>query len=118
MKKAHDKKLLKIWADKVKENADYKCEFCGNTQTLNSHHYFGKKSRSTRYWIENGFCLCYSHHKGAIQSAHESPEWFRSEAIKWRGNIWLKELKDRWSKISKPEYEKVIKYLNGETKEY
>jgi hypothetical protein len=112
MKKSHDNKLLKIWSLKVRENADCRCELCGKQSgTLQAHHYYGRKNRSTRYWIPNGICLCYTCHKGGIQSAHESPEWFRSEILKIKGVLWLKELTKRWQQISKPEYETVKNYL-------
>jgi hypothetical protein len=119
MKISHDKKLLSIWSLKVRENADFRCELCGKKSgTLNAHHFYGRKSRSTRYWLPNGICLCYTCHKGGTKSAHESPEYFRSEMIKIKGVLWLKELTNRWQQISKPEYEKVKSYLNGDCNNY
>jgi len=119
MLKSHDKKLLALWSIKVKENADFTCELCGKKSgTLNAHHYYGRKNRSTRYYLPNGICLCYTCHKGGTLSAHESPEWFRKEILKIRGNLWLKGLTNVWNKFIKPVYEIVLAYLNGERNDY
>ncbi len=119
MKVSHDKKLLVLWSLKVRENADFRCELCGKKSgTLNAHHFYGRKNRSTRYWLPNGICLCYSCHKGSVKSAHESPSWFEKEMISIKGILWSKELEKRWNKISKPVYEDVLNYLYGKTTEY
>jgi hypothetical protein len=118
MKKSDDKKLLVFWSQKVKEEAGNKCELCGNVGRLNSHHFYGRKNKSTRYWLENGICLCFSCHTGSVFSAHESPSWFEKEMLKIRGELWFKDLTKRWNKISKPECDSVKKYLNGEKNDY
>jgi len=65
MKKPSDSRLNKNldthWSKLVKNQAGNKCEVCGSTQNLNSHH---------------GVCLCVKHHKWGNVSAHENPLWF------------------------------------------
>ena len=114
----HKRKLDKLWSEKVKENADFKDEIDGSKGFLNSHHFIGRRNLSTRWWIPNGICLSPKNHTFGIQSAHQHPEWFRSEMIKIRGNIWLKELVTRGNKVCKPIYETVLAYLNGERNDY
>jgi hypothetical protein len=113
----HKNRLDKIWSEKVKENADFKCEVCGETKYLNSHHYIGRRSMATRWWLPNGICLCPKCHTFGTQSAHQHPEWFRSEMLKIRGNLWLKDLMKR-DKVIKTSFESVMSYLKGENKDY
>lgn len=48
-----------VWAKKIKEAAHFKCEICGTTGNLESHH---KNSWSgfpdDRYDVANGACMC------------------------------------------------------------
>lgn len=119
MTKRETKKLDDIWSLKVRSNG--KCEICGKLNKdcqLHPHHFYGRANRSTRWLLKNGICLCASHHALGLWSAHKSPEWFRDEIIKVRGEQWLKDLKKRSVKIWQGTYEQVIKHLEGETKEY
>jgi len=60
-----------------------------------------------------------------IQSAHESPEWFRTEALRLRGNQWLKDLNKQAQSIKKwtkkelidliKEFEKLLDETNSAT---
>ena len=74
--KSINKKLDIMWSKLVKEKADYKCEVCGATSLLNSHHIIGRVNRSLRWDLQNGVCLCVKHHEFGIQSAHQDPQWF------------------------------------------
>ena len=114
----HKRKLDKMWSEKVKEEADFKCEICGNRERLNAHHHIGRRSLTTRWWLPNGISLCPGCHTFSLQSAHQNPEHFRSEIIKVRGNKWLKELMIRGNKTVKPVYETVLAYLKGERNDY
>ena len=114
----HKRKLDKMWSEKVKENSDFKCEIDGTSEYLNAHHFIGRRNMATRWWLPNGICLSPKMHTFGIQSAHQHPEWFRSEMIKIRGNKWLKELMIRGNKTVKPVYETVLAYLKGERNEY
>lgn len=121
MLKKHIKKLDLIWSAEVKKEAGYRCELCGkksNECALQSHHYYGRRHRSLRWDIQNGICLCYVHHKGGLQSAHESPEWFRGQMIDLRGHNWLKYLQKQANKCYKGTYETVKDYLENKTKKY
>ena len=114
----HKNKLDKIWSEKVKENAENKDEIDGTKGLLNSHHLIGRRNMATRWWLPNGVAVSPRNHTFGIRSAHQDPEWFRAEMIKVRGNLWLKELRERSNKIVKPVFETVLSYLNGERNDY
>ena len=90
MKKAHMKKLDLLWSKKIRELGW--CCVCGKTGRLNAHHYVGRMNRAVRWDLRNGFCLCVGCHTYSIRSAHQDPEWFREQALKLRGQVWLDEL--------------------------
>lgn len=99
-------KLDKIWSEKVKENAGYKCEICGTKdRQLHSHHFCGRRHTALRWVLLNGFCLCASHHTMGRESAHEDPQWFIEEARRMRGEIWYKEIATLKNRINKKSYE-------------
>jgi predicted restriction endonuclease len=89
-----NKKADTEWSLSVKEKAGFKCEVCGSTQSLNSHHIFGRKNYSTRWDIDNGICLCVGHHKFNPKfSAHESPTLFTDWVKQYRGLEWYEKLR-------------------------
>ena len=92
-KKIKHYKLDDLWSKVVKIRAGNKCEYCGKTTTLNSHHIFSRSNRSVRWLPENGVCLCVSHHLFGTMSAHKAPiefvEWLKDE----RGTEWYEELR-------------------------
>jgi predicted restriction endonuclease len=93
-KKALAKRLMEEWSLKVKELANFKCEKCGSTEYLNSHHIFGRKNKSVRYDVDNGCCLCAGHHKFKTDfSAHETPLLFTHFIIDKRGQEWYEVLR-------------------------
>lgn len=62
----YEERRLKKWADMVKKRAGYKCEMasskCGGK--LHAHHIVPKHADPNKaYDVENGMCLCESHHK-------------------------------------------------------
>jgi len=60
-----DEQLLDIWAADVKNKAGYRCEICGKTEDLHSHHIEPKSiAPKLAYDIENGMCLCRECHYG------------------------------------------------------
>lgn len=68
-------KLLKLWSIKVRERAGNKCEVdgCSSGNLLNAHHVENfKVHQELRFDLNNGVCLCQSHHKFIAKSAHKS----------------------------------------------
>lgn len=108
IKKKEDKILLDLWNQIVFIKAKHQCEICGkNWGRLNGHHIFSSRKKSTRYDTRNGVCLCFQHHRGGKNSAHQAPYWF-----------------ERWliGKIGKEAFEilynrsqMIVKYLDFET---
>ena len=77
------------WSAMVKILAGNRCEVCGTTQFLNSHHIFGRGNHSTRWDVNNGVCLCAGHHKFKHDfSAHNTPTLFTEWVILKRGKEW------------------------------
>jgi endogenous inhibitor of DNA gyrase (YacG/DUF329 family) len=82
-----------LWAKLVKILAGNKCEYCGITTYLNSHHIFSRTNHSVRWDENNGVCLCAKHHVLGSFSAHKAPlefaEWLKDK----RGDTWYNELR-------------------------
>lgn len=76
--KALNKKLDIEWSRAVKQKAGYRCEVCGATSLLNSHHVIGRVNKALRWDLRNGVCLCVKHHEFGTQSAHQDPQRFMS----------------------------------------
>jgi len=99
-KKKHQEAADKLWAELVKLRALGKCEMCGTTSYLNSHHIFSRDNRSVRWDVSNGVCLCAGHHALCNNSAHKAPadfvEWIKDR----RGLDWYEDLRvkahDTW----------------------
>ena len=112
MKKAHIKKLDALWSKIIRSNG--RCVACGKTDTLNAHHYIGRRNRNVRWYVPNGFCLCSGCHTFKTQSAHQDPEWFRERALDLRGQAWLDNLIEQ-SRVNcmaeKQVYEDIKEYL-------
>ncbi len=121
MTKSENKKLLKIWGEKVFENAGNKCEITDTTADncqLHPHHYFGRRNRATKYYIPNVVCLSAVRHTLGVMSAHENPEWFRKEMLDIRGDKWLTDLIKQSNKVFKGTYQDVLDYLEGKKENY
>jgi hypothetical protein len=81
--KGVDGKLDIAWSKLVKLRAGNKCEYCGKTSYLNSHHIYSRSKRSVRWDVKNGICLCVGHHTfSSTFSAHKTP----LEFVKWLEN--------------------------------
>ncbi len=77
-KKQLRKKCEDLWRKIVIKKAGYKCEYpaCNNSERLNAHHIYTKGGHEKlRFDPENGMALCYYHHKGARDGAHNDPEF-------------------------------------------
>ena len=91
-----ESKLDILWSKLVKQNAGYKCEYCGDdVSTLNSHHVIGRGNKNLKWDLNNGVCVCYRHHKYNEFSFHTSKtfmnDWIRSV----RGDDWWDDLQEK-----------------------
>lgn len=74
-----------LWSKAVKERAGNKCEYekCKTDKYLNSHHIITRWNHATRLLVENGVCLCATHHQFSTEfSAHWTPAKFMEWYIK------------------------------------
>jgi len=99
--KIEEKKRFKVWVDKVKENYNRQCAFCGKEKYLNAHHIIPRDVKGFRFMEINGMALCPAHHKWGLKSAHKNPLWF---FIKLEKYFPLK------YKVLKKKYEDYLKY--------
>jgi hypothetical protein len=94
--------LDNLWRFAVYNKAGNICEYCGISGQMNAHHVFSRCSYSTRWNINNGVCLCVSHHIFGNHSFHKSP----AEMIEWlkekRGQEWYDKLLLDWRTPIKP----------------
>jgi hypothetical protein len=106
-----EKVLDELWSKAVKVVAGFKCERCGNTEQLQSHHAVGKRRNKTlRHVVSNGFCLCAGHHMGAEQNGIEFAVW----AIKKRGQQWWDDLQVQGRSVKQwKEFSLIKKYLES-----
>ena len=108
-----DKTMLDLWSEIVKIRAGYKCEYCGSTKSLNSHHIFSRSNRSVRWDVKNGICLCALHHTLGNMSAHKAPlefgDWIREQ----RGEQWYIDLRAKSQTIVKHSRASKLEILEG-----
>lgn len=99
--KSIDKYLDDLWSELVKLKAGNKCEVCGKTRNLNSHHVYSRAMKSVRWQAMNGYCLCVGHHIGIKFSAHKTPNDFTQWSIENRGQSWFDTLQMKAHSIGK-----------------
>jgi len=88
--------MLDLWSQLVKWRADYKCEYCGSTVRLHSHHVIRRGKYQLRWDLENGVCLCQRHHMyDSDFSAHKDGARFTQWIKDKRGGKWWTYLQDR-----------------------
>lgn len=86
----------KAWRLEIYKRANYKCEYCGKSDTLNAHHIFSRSKKSTRHDLDNGICLCVSHHLfSSTFSAHKTPMEFAEWIKEKRGLEWYENLRKK-----------------------
>lgn len=109
------KRLDNAWSLAVKIRAKNKCEVCGKTEGLNSHHIVGRRNRMTRWDIKNGVALCVKHHKFGLQSAHEDPLWFKEwlEDKRWEDYAYLYQVKNQIKKWTLEDMESALEDINN-----
>lgn len=112
-------KCDKLWAEVIKLRAGNKCEYCSLTSGLNSHHIFSRSNGSVRHDLNNGICLCASHHVfNSKFSAHKAPAEFMAWIEEQRGREWLMELRKKAQMVAKPNYELIKVGLEEIKKQY
>lgn len=121
LKQKIEKQLDEAWSKLVKLKAGNKCEVCGKTTNLNSHHIYSRAKKSLRWNTINGICLCVGHHIGVQFSAHKTPiefiDWLKDK----KGEDKMQELRimaNITSKYSVLEKELLLKELQKEIKKY
>jgi len=103
MKKRSYTTLDNLWRKAVYSRAGNRCEYCGISGRLNAHHIFSRSNVAVRWDIDNGVCLCVSHHVFGNLSFHKAPaemlEWIKEK----RGEEWYDQLLIRARTVMKPE---------------
>jgi len=88
--------LDKDWAVKVKERDGFRCVYCNDNKSLNSHHIFSRNNLSTRFDVDNGITLCAKHHIFSNEfSAHKTPVEFTYWLEELKGKMFLEELRKK-----------------------
>ena len=120
--KGVDGKLDIAWSKLVKLIAGNKCEYCGKTSYLNSHHIYSRSKRSVRWDVKNGICLCVGHHTfSSTFSAHKTPLEFVKWLEDYKGTDYIDNLTlkaNSISKLHKFEKEELLKHLNNQIIKY
>lgn len=109
--KGQEKELDALWARAVKARAGERCEVTLKSGIrLEAHHFFGRRKKSLRHIVSNGFSLSHDKHRWA----EEQPSEFIAWAIKSRGQGWFDalEIQGRQIKVFK-EYSVIKKYLES-----
>lgn len=97
-----DGKLDDAWSKLVKLRAGNKCEVCGKTSPLNSHHIYSRSKKSVRWDAMNGVCLCVGHHTFSSKfSAHKTPTEFTYWLEEKKGKAFMETLTIKANQISK-----------------
>lgn len=108
-----DKSLDNAWSLVVKLIAGEKCEVCGKTNALNSHHVYSRSKRSTRWHIPNGICLCAGCHVfSSTFSAHKTPTEFTEWIKEYRGEQWYNNLREKANETWKGTTEEKYRMLD------
>ena len=95
-------KLDDAWSELVKLRAGGKCEICGQSRYLNSHHLFTRRNKAVRWDVDNGMALCPSHHVlDAKFSAHGTPIKFNFFLEDYKGRQFMELLTAKANTICK-----------------
>ena len=121
------KRLDDLWSLVVRQRANHTCVKCGRVvipgsgNAMNAHHLIGKGSRSTRWDLENGICLCAGCHRMKTDAAHRQPEKFKKWVMDEYGIGWYANMVVKGNQIKKwtiPELEELLETFKKEIKEY
>lgn len=65
-----------VWFSKcVRKRANWRCEHCGNTETLQACHIHGRRAKSVRWDAMNCVCMCYACHRRATENPVDFTRW-------------------------------------------
>ena len=91
-------KLDHLWSLKVKERDNFKCQLCGSSYNISSHHIIKRGHFITRWDILNGITLCVNchldvhslNHKLSLETQDKILNWFvqQFDDLRTGGNIW------------------------------
>ena len=111
LSKAQEGVLDSIWSRAVKARAGQRCEYCLKSGIrLESHHFYGRRNKSLRWVVSNGFSLAHDKHRWA----EEQPAEFIAWAIKSRGQQWFDDLSAMSRQIKTwKDYSVIKKYLES-----
>jgi hypothetical protein len=116
-----DDQLDDAWSLLVKLRAGMKCEKCGKTTNLNSHHCYSRSNKSARWYLPNGICLDAGCHALNNNSAHKDSFYFVEWIKRKRGELWYNNLTLKahsTGKFTKFEKELMLKELQNKIKGY
>lgn len=109
--RGQEKALDALWSKAVKARAGNRCEMCcSQRERLEAHHAIGRRNKTLRHVVSNGFSLCHNHHRYAEQNGIAFAQW----AIQSRGQGWWNalEIQARNVKVWK-EYSIIKNYLES-----
>lgn len=87
--KGQERELDTLWSRAVKARSGGKCEACyAVREGLQAHHAIGRRNKTLRHMVSNGFSLCAKHHMWAEQNGIAFAVW----ALKERGQKWWDDL--------------------------
>ena len=116
-----NKQLDDAWSLLVKLTAGNKCEYCGKTKPLNSHHIYSRSNQKVRWDEINGICLCVGHHIGNVFSAHKTGVEFTHWLEKYKGSEFMETLRIKAGQTQHYSYNEkllIFEYLNNQIKKY
>lgn len=100
-----------LWSKAVKARAGGRCEMCQyKHERLEAHHAIGRRNKTLRHVVSNGFSLCHSHHRYAEQNGIAFADWAKHS----RGEKWWNDLKTYGNTVKVwKEYSAVKAYLES-----
>jgi len=104
------------WSLKVREKC--RCELCGVKGTINNfdaHHIKRRGNQSTRWFVENGACLCKGCHRFKVHMDTFTAGILIDTLKMERGEDWYKNLTKRTNETYKPSIKELEDLLNNLT---